>query len=78
MIEGDAIVPSVNKPFVTKEKKVPQNEICGLQCSNDCHKKLTVGVSYFVNICEECVLNIESACSQCKLAYKTKQLASKT
>ena len=79
--DGDAIVPSFSKPsaVLAKEKETNQSEACGLNCRNECHKKLTIGIAYFSNIdiCEECIANIEQACSQCQLAYRTQKMISK-
>ena len=81
LTEGDdATVPSLNKPSVAatfKEKETNQSEAC---CLNEGHKNLTVGISYFSDVvmCEECVANIEQACSQCQLAYRTMKLVGKS
>ena len=79
--DDDATVPSGNIPSAAvKEKKINQSKDCVLNCRNECHKNLTVGISYFsdVDVCEECVANIEHACSQCQLAYRTKKLVGKS
>ena len=55
--DDDATVPSVNKPSVaTKQKEIDQSETCGLNCCNECHKNLTVKISYFsdMDMCELC------------------------
>ena len=79
-VDGDAIVPSFNKlSTVAKEKKTNQSETCGLNCRNECHKRLTIGIAYFsdIGMCDECISNIEQACSECQLAYRTKKMISK-
>ena len=72
-----AIVPSVDTPLVTvsRECDTRRHQACIASCHSDCHVKLIDAVVYFIDIelCEECIANIEKACSQCQLAHRIKQ-----